>query len=181
MEQEKREILKDNLKTLYDVEIWVLGCLILAFVPVVNLVAGVVVFILGIIGIIARWNLRNIHPDYKKAVVVTALAVAANLLGGFLWAPLELLGSVFSLAQTYFTIQATNALLKEIRGWELIELGDTVWRWSIYSTIASVIVDGLGLISNASILLLPALISLIVAFAAMLYELKYLKGSSEAF
>lgn len=184
MEMEKRTILKDNLKTLYDIEIWMLGCLVLALVPFANVLVIIAAPILAIIGVVAQVRLRKVHPDYQKAVVALVVGFLFNLLGrgeGSLASVMEMVGTIASTAQTYFIIQATNSLLTEVGGMEEVELGKKAWMWTLYSMIGSAVVTLLGFAGSSPLLLLPVIISLIISITALVFYIKYLKRSSEAF
>jgi len=184
MEMETRTILKDNLKTLYDIEIWMLGCLVLALVPFANVLVIIAAPILAIIGVVAQVRLRKVHPDYQKAIIALVVGFLFNLLGrgeGTLASVMGMIGTIAGTAQTYFIIRATNSLLTEIGSREEVELGDKAWKWTLYSIIGSAVVTLLGVAGSSSLLLLPAVISLIISIVSLVFYIKYLKFSSEAF
>lgn len=181
MEMETRTILKDNLKTLYDIEIWMLGCLVLALVPFANVLVIIAAPILAIIGVVAQVRLRKIHPDYQKAIIALVVGLLCNLVGrgdsSFAGAA-DIAGSLAGLFQTYCIIRATNDLLTEINAEEEKQMGDSAWRWNLYSTIASIIVS---LVAISSLTLLLSVVQLVIAIVALIHYMRYLKFSSEAF
>lgn len=162
--------------------------------PAVSAGADILVFLLGLSRFYVIWQLRDVHPNYRKAAVCQLITVVLTAVVDFLAAGLfasmsetaaaavtlliGLPGSVLAIVATYQLYNA-HAWATAEADLELSIKWERLWAWQIgllIGTLCSPILTFLGLIGA-----LVILACFIGVFVVGILELVYLRRTADLF
>ena len=186
--EERNQILREKLGTLYNCSVAAAVCLVLAFIPFVNIAAVIIALVAAIIAFFAMLKLKDIHDDYHTAFMLSIMNVALKLISGMVGDGFDMIVEVASaavtFAQTYFMIRGTNSLLMETQRDEIVARGEKTMRLyfaSLAMSIATIVVEFPWNRNSVWIAVAVAVASVIVSVWAMISYIKYLGAARECF
>lgn len=157
--------------------------LLLFVVPLLGLIAAIAILVSGVMSLVGLFSMRNEHEMYMKAVILCGIGIVLSLISGatdgVLESLLDLAGTVCSLIQWYFIIQATNLFLSDRLCHEEVAAGDRLWKWLLISTAVEVV----GGVLSAVMFPLAMVVSIVVVIVGLVvlaYTLGYLNSASTA-
>ena len=186
--EERTLILRRKLETLYNCNMAAAFCLILAFIPILNLVAAIIALVAAIVVFMTMLKLKDIHDDYHTAFMLSILNVALKLIGGMVgdgWGMiLDVLTPAVTFAQTCFMIRGTNSFLTEMEAQEVIGRGEKTVRLyfaSLVISIALTVVDFPWNRGSEWIGMAMLVVSLVISVWSIISYIKYLGAAKDCF
>ncbi len=186
--EERNLILREKLGTLYKCNVAAALCIVLAFIPFVNIVAVFIALGAAIVVFFTMLKLKDIHDDYHTAFMLSIMNVALKLIGGMVGDGFDMIVEVVSaavtFAQSYFMIRGTNSLLQEVECHEVIARGEKTVKLyfaSLVIAIATTVVEFPWNRGSVWIAMAVAVASLIVSVWAMISYIKYLGAAKDCF
>jgi len=186
--EERNLLLKKKLEVLYNCNMAAALCLILAFIPILNLAAVIIALAAAIVVFLTMLKLKDIHDDYYTAFMLSIMNVALKLIGGMVgdgWGMiLDVLTPAVTFAQTCFMIRGTNSFLMELGAQEVIGRGEKTVRLyfaSLVTSIALTVVDFPWNRGSEWIGMAMLAASLIISVWSMLSYIKYLGAAKDCF
>ena len=187
--EERNQILREKLGTLYKCNVAAAVCLVLAFIPLVNLVAVFIALGAAVVVFFTMLKLKDVHDDYHTAFMLSIMNVALKLIGGMVGdgfdAIVEVISAAVTFAQSYFMIRGTNSLLQEVERYEVVARGEKTIKLyfaSLAIAIATAVVGVPWWGRNAAwIALAVSVASLVISVWAMISYIKYLGAAKDCF
>ena len=183
--EETRLTLHKNLKLMYRANAIVAVSMLVALIPVINLLAVLVAVVAGVMEIVGVVRLRTVHKRYQDAVSLLAIGFLLGLLPleGLAKVVVDVIQAFVALAQFYCVISATNDMLEQENCEELVVKGQGLWKLAVVITGIQIVSIILEFISNQNLIL--ALVFMVVTLIVSLVKLEryvdYLEKSSKVF
>ena len=182
--EERNQILREKLTTMHTWTIAAAACIVLMFIPIINLIAVVIALIAAIVVFLAMLKLKDLHDDYHTAFMLSVinmpLAIMGSSLGGTMEAIVDIISSLVNFGQTYYIVRATNCFLTEGGRGDVVEKGRTAVRLYAINLVVGLLVGALALIS-VELGVALSVVLLIVSIAAMVVYIKYLGAAKDCF
>ena len=186
--EERNQILREKLGTLYNCSVAAAVCLVLALIPFINIAAVIIALVAAVMAFFAMLKLKDIHDDYHTAFMLSIMNVALKLISGMVGDGFDMIVEVASaavtFAQTYFMIRGTNSLLMETQRHELIARGEKTVRLyfaSLVMSIATIVVEFPWNRNSVWIAVAVTVAALVVSVWAMISYIKYLGAAKNCF
>jgi hypothetical protein len=186
--EERNQILREKLGTLYNCSVAAAVCLVLALIPFINIAAVIIALVAAIMAFFAMLKLKDIHDDYHTAFMLSIMNVALKLISGMVGDGfamiVEVVSAAVTFAQTYFMIRGTNSLLMETQRDEIVARGEKTVRLyfaSLVMSIATIVVEFPWNRNSVWIAVAVAVVSVIVSVWAMVAYIKYLGAAKDCF
>lgn len=183
--EENRLKLRKNLRLMYRANAILAVSMLVALIPVINLLAVLAAVVASVMEIVGVVRLRTVHRRYQDAVSLLAIGFLLGLLpsNGLAKMVLDVIQALLALAQFYCVISATNDMLKQENCDELVEKGQGLWKLTMVITgiqVASIILE-FGFDDNWILALVFMLVTLIVSLVKLERYVDYLEKSSKVF
>lgn len=173
-----------GLHQMYIAEIISVACLILAFVPLINIFAVIGALVASIMILVGLSKLTKVHEQYNTAFILLIVNIVVSIInsfaGGWFSALLDIVGSVLNLFSAYCIIDATNSLLAELGNQNIADKGCQLKK--LYIAVCAVSVA--GTLVSALFTFLATILSIvgtILSIIVLVLYIPYLKNSSELF
>lgn len=175
-----------GLRFLFLAQILALVTIVVAFIPVLGWIAGlvlsVVIFVLELYG---PYVARSSHPNFQNAFYASIAAVIVGIISaffqeGFMAGLMDIVSSLVGFCITYFVCTAAGELLAEKGDTEQAARAGLIWKLYAICTVVSILCTLTGWIPVLNILMgVAAIISGIVSLVAyILLIIFYYKASN---
>lgn len=163
-----------GLKKLYIAEIGVLVCTVLAFIPIINILAAVGLLVFAIISLVGLFQAGKDIKGCMTAFILTIVSAVCNLFKSFGGSVISIVTTILSFLVMYFVCTSVAEVMNNIQQPDIAQKGQTVWKISLGCTIASVVIlilafvpglRGLATIANVVV----AIISIVNIILYMLF------------
>lgn len=166
-----------GLKKVYIAEVGTLVCTILAFIPIINILAAVAALVFVVISLVGLYQAGKDIPGCKTAFILTIVSSVCSLLGyfgGIISTLISIVTTVLSFLVMYYVCTSVAEVMNSIQQPDIAQRGQTVWKISLGCSIASVVFQLLVLIPGFAIIatiasVVVAIISIVNVVLFMLF------------
>lgn len=173
-----------GLKKLYIAEIGVLVCTVLAFIPIINILAGIGMLVFAIMSLVGLFQAGKDISGCMTAFVLTLVSGVCNVLksiGGSVGTVASIVGPILSFLVMYFVCTSVAEVMNNIQQPDIAQKGQTVWKISLGCTIASVVILLLAFIPAFSgLATIGTIIVAIISIINIVLFMMFLGNSSAA-
>lgn len=184
-----KELFLKWMKNLYNVQIVVLVCSILAAIPLIGTVMGWVSLILSAVVVYILYQMAPVNDRYRKATIFTGIGVGINIIAKFASVGiLSFVGSICTLIGFYQEYSAHSDMLDGIDA-KLAKKWHSLFNWQLIGGIILgvlgapiVVLLGVSLLIDTNILTTVVLV-LVTCFDTVIriIYLRYLKRTREMY
>ena len=127
-----------GLKKLYIAELGTLICTILALIPVVNIVAGIVLLGFSVLSMIGLYQAGTVIKGCKTAFIFAPQrpGIAAYMLLYII--PLSIINGMLSFFVVYYMCTSINIVMTNMQKNDIAKFGGIVWKIILFTTILSI-------------------------------------------
>ncbi len=173
-----------GLKKMFIAQIGAAVCLVLALIPIINLVAAIAALAFSILNLIGLYEAGKNIEGCKTAFMITianiVLNVVTNIAGtGIIPFLLSIAGMVLQFLVTYFVCTSVAETLRKTGSEEIARSGDLVWKINLVCYLASIVISVLVLVPLLSVIaVLANYVVMIATLVASILFLIFLYKSS---
>ena len=141
-----------GLKKLYIAELGTLICTVLALIPVVNIVAGIVLLGFAVLSMIGLSQAGTVIKGCKTAFILTIILLIFDILQAVFAPerpgiamymllyiiPLTIINGMLSFLVVYYICTSVNIILTNMQKNDIAKFGNIVWIIILFTTIFSI-------------------------------------------
>lgn len=141
-----------GLKKLYIAELGTLICTILALIPVVNIVAGIVLLGFSVLSMIGLYQAGTVIKGCKTAFILTIISLVLGILQAIFAPqrpgiaaymllyiiPLSIINGMLSFFVVYYMCTSINIVMTNMQKNDIAKFGGIVWKINLFTTILSI-------------------------------------------
>ena len=166
-----------GLKKMFIAQIGGTVCIVLAVLPLINIVAVIAALAFSILSIVGLYEAGRNIDGCKTAFMLTianmALSVVSGIAGtGVIGLLLSIGGMVLQFLVTYFVCTSVAETLRRTGSEEIAKSGDLVWKVNLICYLASILISVLALVPVRGVLAVVG--SFVVTIAELVAAILYL-------
>lgn len=134
---------KTGLNKMFIAQVGMVACVILAVIPLVNLIAALGALVFLILSIVGLWQAGKDIEGCKTAFILTIIELVVSLLSS-VFSQVAFLGKFFSLANIvlnlavlYFVCTSVSEVMTKIGSADAAKLGHTTWLVNLACALVS--------------------------------------------
>jgi len=147
---EKYQNAASGLKMLFIAQIGVIICTVLAYIPVVNLLAGIGAIVFLVLNLMSLYRAGKDIEGCNKAFLLSVVSLILSILKlipvSILQSLLSLAVSVISFLIVYLVCTSVAEVMKEFGAEDIASTGNTVWKINLICYAAAIVISILSLI-----------------------------------
>ena len=174
-----------GIKLMYIAELGTIICIVLALVPLINLIAAIGALVFCVLSIVGVYQAGKEIEGCKKAFIISIVSLVVSLLGfvfrsGVLSAIVSIAIDVLNFLVIYLVCSSVGQIMTQLSAPEIAKNGDTSVKINLVCYAAMAVVSILAIIPFMSgFTLILNIITSIVGIVGSVFYMLFLKKSYE--
>lgn len=177
-----------GLKKMFIAQVGAIICLVLAYIPIINIIAAIGAIVFAVISMVGLYNAGKDIDGCMTAFYVTIISLVLRIVAipfsgnSFLSTIFGIANSVCSFLAVFFVCTSVAAVLKEVGAADTAAKGESVWKINLGCYAASIIISILSVIPVLNVIAgIAAIVLAIVSIVAGVIYIIFLYKSYQAF
>lgn len=181
---EKYQNAASGLKMLFIAQIGAIICTVFAFIPLVNILAGIGAIVFLVLNLMSLYRAGKDIEGCSKAFILAVVSLVLSILKlipvSILQLLISLASSVISFLIVYLVCTSVAEVMKELGSEDIASTGNTVWKINLICYAAALVISILSLIPFVKALVgVFNIVVVIVNIVAMVMYIMFIYKSSQ--